>query len=93
MSHGYSEVEFVKPRSLRNMTLPPRGESCNRTRQIQALLRRKQADRDRPCQGGNRLTERDPVKDKTGLQWNPLPRRRQADADRPCQDGDRLTET
>ena len=32
VSHGYSKVEFAKPGSLGNMTLPPRGESCNRTR-------------------------------------------------------------
>ena len=36
VSHGYSEVEFGKPGSLGNMTLPPRGESCNRTRPGQA---------------------------------------------------------
>ena len=32
VSHSYSKVEFAKPGSLGNMTLPPRGESCNRTR-------------------------------------------------------------
>ena len=36
VSHGYSEVKFGNPGSLGNMTLPPRGESCNRTMQRRA---------------------------------------------------------
>ena len=36
VSHGYFKVEFGKPGSLGNMTLPPRGESCNRSSPGQA---------------------------------------------------------
>ena len=53
VSHSYSEVEFGKPGSLGNMTLPPRGESCNRTRCSQA-------------RGGDRLDS--PIGDTVGLE-------------------------